>query len=471
MATIFANGFCRGETLTGLGTSKLRAYGSLAGGPRLKPLSLVIPPAASTRTGRKVSRGSNGNPGVGRGAGLSHGGAEATISSPPTGGGSKGWNSAPVQTATTSQPGPLPMSDPRALWIAQHPGFPWLSADDLAGTAEFLQKRHWLAENERVLAVARAGEGNMNLTLRVETDRRSGVLKQARPWVEKYPQIPAPWGRSAAEHQFYEIIAPLEGVSRRMPRLWAADDAASALWLEFFPAAADCTSLYQGDRLTPVEIDELAEYLVALHAGTAPLPRPPLPNRQMRALNHQHIFDLPLQAENGLNLDRIEPGLSRAAEPLRHDQAYRALVQAAGQRYLADGPLLVHGDYFPGSWLRTADGLRVIDPEFGHDGTPEWDLGCALAHLALAQQPLATARGLFERYEAGLRTGLPAVGPAVSVQSEWVARFAGIEVMRRLIGVAQLPLEVPVGFRAELLARSRCAVRESNWELLWNLPE
>ena len=47
----------------------------------------------------------------------------------------------------------------------------------------------------------------MNCTLRVTTTRRSFILKQARPWVEKYPQIAAPVERARVEAAFYAAVA------------------------------------------------------------------------------------------------------------------------------------------------------------------------------------------------------------------------------------------------------------------------
>ena len=63
----------------------------------------------------------------------------------------------------------------------------------------------------------------MNLTLRVRTERRSVVLKQARPWVEKYDHIEAPWERSLSERWFYERVASIPEVAGHMPRLLASD--------------------------------------------------------------------------------------------------------------------------------------------------------------------------------------------------------------------------------------------------------
>jgi 5-methylthioribose kinase len=178
----------------------------------------------------------------------------------------------------------------------------------------------------------------------------------------------------------------------------------------------------------------------------------------MRALNHEHIFRVPLAGGNGLPLDDYEPGLAKAAAELRGDADYCAIVAESGERYLADGSCLVHGDYFPGSWLRTERGLRVIDPEFAFPGDPEVDVGCALAHLALARQPAAVAERLQKSY----------VGDGEArLDPKWLARFAAVEVMRRLIGVAQLPLAGAPGSRAQLLERARRAMMEGCVEALW----
>ena len=51
----------------------------------------------------------------------------------------------------------------------------------------------------------------------------------------------------------------------------------------------------------------------------------------------------------------------------------------AGERYLAEGSTLLHGDYYPGSWMTVDDAVFVIDPEFSFKGFPEFDLGVMLS--------------------------------------------------------------------------------------------
>ncbi len=282
----------------------------------------------------------------------------------------------------------------------------------------------------------------MNLTLRLKTDTRSFILKQARPWVEKYPHIPAPDSRALVETAFYETATTRTTLRDAMPQLLASDPDARVLVLEDLGEARDFTSLYSGERLSRADLDALVSYLVALHVRWKALPKI-FANREMRALNHEHIFRLPLDPDNGIDLDAFTPGLQAASELLKSDATYVERVTELGELYLSDGENLVHGDYFPGSWLRTADGVRIIDPEFCFMGTAAFDVGVMLGHLYLANQPEKLIDRVLSSYGADVST------TALSRQ------FAGVEIMRRLIGVAQLPLGYGIEKKRELLELSK----------------
>ncbi len=292
--------------------------------------------------------------------------------------------------------------------------------------------------------VARAGDGNMNLTLRVALSRRSVIMKQGRPWVEKYRHIPAPGERTLVEGAFYRAVAGYPDVAGRMPALLRLDAEHRVIVLEDLGTTGDYTSLYADGLIDVRDLESLLEWLSALSRVAGPHGR--LANRAMRRLNHEHIFSLPLAAGNGLDLDAITPGLGAAAQALHLDAAYRSRVAALGEIYLADAPTLVHGDYFPGSWVRTAAGIRIIDPEFCFAGAREFDYGVMLAHLAIAAADRAsTSRVLAAGRDEGLDEGL-------------LLGFAGVEIMRRLLGVAQLPLSMDLERKRTLLALSRALV-------------
>jgi 5-methylthioribose kinase len=334
-----------------------------------------------------------------------------------------------------------------------------IDRENVPELAAYLGARGILAPGEPVTQVAKAGEGNMNCTLRVATPRRTIIVKQGRPWVEKYPHITAPADRTRVEAAFYGVAARCARVGGAMPQLLDADADARVLVLEDAGDGGDFTGLYGGATLGEGDCAALLDYLLALHAcELKPGEREVFVNRDMRALNYEHIFLLPLREDNGLALDAITPGLQAAADALKRDQPYVERVTALGDRYLADGDVLVHGDFFPGSWLHppadvvsastrtsSVDGVIVIDPEFCFLGCAEFDFGVMLAHLTLAGQPGAR----LDQVERGV-----ARGRDLSLMHQ----FAGVEIMRRLIGVAQLPLAASLAAKQRLLDRSRTLV-------------
>ncbi len=338
--------------------------------------------------------------------------------------------------------------------IAQYPDFPWLSADDPEPVERLMRALGWLDKREKVTGVGPAGEGNMNLTLRVRIGRRSVILKQARPWVEKYDHIEAPWDRVLSERRFYERVAGIRGVADRMPALLGADADARVLLVEDLGESNDYTDLYAGGHLSQTDISDIASYLHILHAGTDQSD-PSLTNRAMRDLNHQYIYVLPFNGDLDLPLDDYEPGLSDVAGALCRDRPLIQTAHAIGKRYLADGRHLLHGDMYPGSWLRTNNGLRVIDPEFCFFGDAEFDVAVTVAHLVLARQAPALIRAFVQ-----------AVSKNDPLDFKLVARYAGVEIIRRLIGVAQLPIARTVGWRAGVLRSARRSTLASSLDPL-----
>jgi 5-methylthioribose kinase len=300
------------------------------------------------------------------------------------------------------------------------------------------------------IQVGPAGAGNMNLALRVTPAAgRSFIVKQGRPWVEKYAHIPAPFERTLVEAAFYAAVRADTRVAGRMPAVLHLDADNHVLVLEDVGDTGDFTSVYADGLMPSAAVGGLLEWLEHLAALTVPAEgRSIFANRAMRSLNHEHMFVFPLIDGNGLDLDGITPGLREAARGLIGDLVYCDAVAACGKRYLADGGTLVHGDYFPGSWLKAPDGVRVIDPEFCFLGDPEFDCAILAAHLIVAAcDPVAlemvTASAKRRRLDLSL-----------------VAVYAGVEIMRRLIGVAQLPLTYDIDRRRALLQHSHRLVVE-----------
>jgi 5-methylthioribose kinase len=330
----------------------------------------------------------------------------------------------------------------------------WLDPSSPEQIEHYLLERRLLTADALPITVTPAGAGNMNLALRVAPARgRSFILKQGRPWVAKYPQIPAPVARTLVEAAFYEEVRGTPSVARLMPALLHVDPVNHVLVLEDVGTQGDFTPLYRGAALAPETLAELLDWLAHLsEVEVPPSRREAFANLAMLKLNHEHIFLFPLRPFNGLDLDAITAGLQGAAGELQRDHSYVESVAKLGTIYFREwngvsippvSRTLVHGDYFPGSWLHAGESIRVIDSEFCFLGPREFDYAVLAAHLLMAR--------------AG-QTALDQVMTAVEGQrlnADLVHMYAGIEIMRRLIGVAQLPLALDLEQKRDLLRLSR----------------
>lgn len=318
---------------------------------------------------------------------------------------------------------------------------------DMSATsaAEVMAALGWLPDGRSVASIAIAGAGNMNLVERVMLDDGATlILKRARGWVEKYPDIPAPIERAEVEAAFYAAVAD-SAAGRAMPRHLGFDKAAAANLFADLGEGTDGMTAYAGQQIGDDVLDAIADWMLALHRLNGPFDDS-LANPAMRALNAIHIFDYPLDPDNGFDLDAITPGLQAAADALKRDGAFVAAVKGVGRHYLGnEAGVLLHGDLYPGSWLTTGQGIFVIDPEFCWIGPREWDVGVLIAHLRLSGQPQTSTDRLITRY-------------GVELDHKLLHQIVGIEIMRRLIGVAQLPLTIGLEEKAMLLTEARALV-------------
>lgn len=332
----------------------------------------------------------------------------------------------------------------------------WLKIDQIDPIRSLLIDASIISNDERIESIRPAGEGNMNLCVRVKTSKKSVVVKQARPWVEKYPQIPAPVSRHAHEARFYRTISKHSLIAQQMPRVLCEISSQCVLVLEDLGDAQDCSTWYQGsggqELLTP-KLQELSAWLSRLHSVSIPQSQKAgFSNIELRRLNYQHMFEIPFQTDNGIDFDAITPGLQEQATKICQCPNIQDRARQIGQFYLFPpddllGQNLLHGDFYPGSWLATDHGLRVIDPEFCFVGPREFDLGVLVAHLRLVCGSRHYDQQLIESYKRQAN----ATVTTLSINRPLLMCFASIEIIRRLIGVAQLPLRWNLDTKTALL--------------------
>ncbi len=302
---------------------------------------------------------------------------------------------------------------------------------------ELLQTLGIWKSGEDIIHTEVPGESNMNLVLRIKTNLGSYILKQSKSYVRKYPQIPAPISRIEVEYRFLTVLNRNLYLASHSPKVLHYDSQAHLMLLEDLGKGSDFLPLYGGIRqLQPNELIHLVEYLMQLHqVQVTEFPD----TAGMRTLNHEHIFEFPFLEENGFDLNQIQPGLQEASLSYKRDAVLKAKIHSLGQRYLKTGKTLMHGDFYPGSWLEVASGIKIIDPEFGGLGDPEFDLGVFLAHLDLTKQDPKVAQLVQATYN------LPLDG-------DLVQQYRGVELLRRLIGIAQLPVTLSLDEKKSLLA-------------------
>jgi 5-methylthioribose kinase len=292
---------------------------------------------------------------------------------------------------------------------------------------ELLLQGAFIEKDEKVVSYSKAGEGNMNLVYRLETDRKSIVLKEALPYVAKYPSISAPIERINAEIAYYTEIFKNKTLASFSPKILGQMPESHLFVMEDLGSGKDFLDIYAHANILEYEHISMAMgYLSTLHSLKI---ESFIENTEMKALNHFHIFDFPFQADNGFDLDLIAEGLKDFAKSYKNDQVLKNIIYEMGENYLKKGRKLLHGDFYPGSILNIKGQIKVIDPEFCFLGDPEFDLGVFKAHLILAGH--SAADNFLSYYSE-----------AVNVDT--INKYAGIEILRRILGVAQLPLSLNV---------------------------
>lgn len=279
----------------------------------------------------------------------------------------------------------------------------------------------------------------MNVVLRINLNERSFILKQSRPFVQKYQQIEAPLHRIAVEHKFYSVLQH-EALDAYLPKVLGYDKEDHILLLQDLGDCEDMSYLYSDRSIAPAILEQLIRAIGHIHTTEVPKDFPQ--NLEMRRLNHQHIFVLPFLTDNGFQLDDIQQGLQECSMAYKQDKDLKSVIEEIGKKYLSPGNTLLHGDYYPGSWMTATDQLYIIDPEFGFSGLAEFDLGVMTAHCIMATGDKHYLDLIFEAYEGNAEKAL-------------IAKVAGIEIMRRIIGLAQLPLERTLDEKQYLLELAR----------------
>lgn len=288
-----------------------------------------------------------------------------------------------------------------------------------------------LSDFGEIKSMSRAGDGNMNVTLRILGQNSSVILKQAFPYCAKFPDIAAPIDRLSVEASFYRVCSTSPRLRACHPQLFGELPRLHILALEDLGTAGDYENqFYTGESFTSKDLNSLGDYLSLLHSHPVDREKfPILSNKSMRELNSEYLFIAPFEKPSVEGLpSSLGQEIRRIAQGRKdHHQIVETLRRLRKIYLNEEGKSLLHGDFYPRSWIRTTNGPKIIDMEFCFFGPPEFDLGVLQAHLALADSPLL---GQVRENYCGRS------------QIDWrlTELFQAQEIMRRILGLAKVNL-------------------------------
>ena len=306
-------------------------------------------------------------------------------------------------------------------------------------------------KNSSIL-VSKIASSNMNLVLKIRLKHHSTwILKHARAWVERFPEIPAPAGRTKHEANFYQWARNSPFLAASMPLYLGFDEVLNILVIKYIDNGLSGDSLYTnspGRGIPQSTVKNVLKYCAALH--TAPIDYPlDWKNQLLRKLNHEHIFLVTQREKNHLNLDNVCPGLEKLSENFKRDHNLSQRLQELGNVYLNnDKSTMIHGDLHPGSWVTTNEQTLVLDPEFSFCGPPEFDLGVLLGHHLILGGKLSDIEQYLDLYQR-------CTGSSQEINVDLCKGFCGSEIIRRLLGAARLPVNFSLNQYQSLLEQGR----------------
>lgn len=306
--------------------------------------------------------------------------------------------------------------------------------------AAYLRDVGFIPHNLAV-AVEPVGEGNINWVRRVRSvsDGRSWVVKQARPALERFPEYRVSTERAVFEARYLEVAAPFDPDGICIELLFF-DARQRVLVLEDLGDATLLSQILARGAASAAEVSAvgraLGRFLGAVHSGTRGADLAPrFENHEMRRLHGDHIFRLPYRP----NDFPLSPAVADRARAIQGDAALIATINAAHRRYLKPEGSLIHGDVQPDNILLGPSGPRLLDAEIAHVGDPAFDVGILVGHWLLpaaARGAASSAAGVIGETWSAYRAAY-APDPFPSFRD--VARYAGIELLRRTIGAARVP--------------------------------
>ena len=332
---------------------------------------------------------------------------------------------------------------------------------NLATLPDYLHQRHAkirMFEPEAELRIEEIGDGNLNTVYRVSevaSPARSLVLKHAPPYIKILgPDYPLSTERLTFESRALDVYHQL--ASGAVPVQYDFDVDAAVIAMEDLRDARVLRDVLIAGTVDTIIAEQIGQFMGLVHSqtyvdnidnATAQNYRQQFANTTMQSITADYVFTFPF-TEHETNF--WIPGLEPDVRQLKADTDFLRQAEHLKRIFLTVQQGVTHGDLHTGSVLVQDNKAKVIDAEFAFYGPVGFDLGLYWANYFLSyfshqdtlgvQSALKTAVGqVWDTYTAEFTMADVRLKTQVLKNIfQNAVGFAGLEMLRRLIGAAHV---------------------------------
>ena len=369
---------------------------------------------------------------------------------------------------------------------------------DLAMLPDYLRQRRAeirMFESETDLRIEEIGDGNLNTVYRVSDaarPERSVVLKHAPPYIKILgPEYPLSIERLTYESRALDIYNQF--ARGTVPELYYFDAETAVIAMEDLRDAQVLRADLIAGRVDTGIAEQVGRFMGTVHSRTyvknldsttVQHYRQQFANTAMQSITADYVFTFPY-TEHETNF--WTPGLEPDVQRLKADTDFLRQAAYLKQIFLTAQQAVTHGDLHTGSVLVQNNTAKVIDAEFAFYGPVGFDLGLYWANHLLSyfshqdtldvQSALKTAIAkTWHTYTLEFRT-VDATLKEQTLQQIFheAVGFAGLEMLRRLIGAAHVKdiegiADIPKKLRVERAALQFGSTLVKQYQSLRDVP-
>ena len=332
---------------------------------------------------------------------------------------------------------------------------------NLTTLPDYLRQRHaeiGVFEPEAALGIEEIGDGNLNTVYRVSDaarPERSLVLKHAPPYIKILgPDYPLSTERLTFESRALDVYNRL--ASGTVPVQYDFDVGAAVIAMEDLRDAHVLRDALIAGIVDTAIAEQVGRFMGIVHSQTyvdniddasAQHYRQQFANATMQSITADYVFTFPF-TEHETNF--WTPDLASDVQHLKADTDFLRQAEHLKRIFLTAQQGVTHGDLHTGSVLVQDNTAKVIDAEFAFYGPVGFDLGLYWANYFLSY---FSHQGNLS-VQSALKTAVAQVWGTYTAEFTMVdaelksevlgnifqdaVGFAGLEMLRRLIGAAHV---------------------------------